>query len=167
MDNDTDDESNSTGGTSVFRVAGLATLQQVPARVVLGRLGRESQNNPVKINLMRAPRSIYATLQEPFADLSLPFPAFSPVVFLHHAYLCLTISFWTIPQCLRPRTFDPATVAQGGACVPSFRSLRHAATRPDRITHSWTPLRPPPKRKKHHFWVLPEPRHKSMITGQK
>ena len=33
MDNDIDDESNSTGGTSVLRVAGLATLQQVPAGI--------------------------------------------------------------------------------------------------------------------------------------
>ena len=48
MDSDTEDESNSTGSSSALRVAGLATLQQVPARVFLGKLGRESQNNPVK-----------------------------------------------------------------------------------------------------------------------
>ena len=48
MDNDTQDESNSTGSSSVLRVAGLATLQQVPARVFLGKRDRESQNNPVK-----------------------------------------------------------------------------------------------------------------------
>ena len=48
MDSDTEDESSSTGSFSVLRVAGLATLQQVPARVFLGNLGRESQNNPVK-----------------------------------------------------------------------------------------------------------------------
>ena len=40
----TDDESSSTGSTSVLRVAGL---RQVPARVFSGKLGRESQNNPV------------------------------------------------------------------------------------------------------------------------
>ena len=51
MDSDTEDESNSsTGSSSVLRVAGLATLQQVPARVFLGKRGRESQNNPVKKN---------------------------------------------------------------------------------------------------------------------
>ena len=33
MDSDADDESKSTGGTSVLRVTGLATLQQVPARL--------------------------------------------------------------------------------------------------------------------------------------
>ena len=48
MDIDADDESNSTGNTSVLRVAGLATLQQVPARVFLEKLGRESQKHPVK-----------------------------------------------------------------------------------------------------------------------
>ena len=48
MDSDTEDESNSTGSSSVLRLAGLATLQQVPARVSLGKRGRESQNNPVK-----------------------------------------------------------------------------------------------------------------------
>ena len=49
MDSDTEDESNiSTGSSSALRVAGLATLQQVPGRVFLGKLGRESQNNPVK-----------------------------------------------------------------------------------------------------------------------
>ena len=42
MDSDIDDESNSTGSTSVLRVAGLATLQQVqvPARVFFQKLGR-------------------------------------------------------------------------------------------------------------------------------
>ena len=48
MDGDTDDESSSTGSTSVLRVAGLAPLQQVLARVFLEKLGRESQNSPVK-----------------------------------------------------------------------------------------------------------------------
>ena len=33
MDSDADDERKSTGGTCVLRVAGLATLQQVPARL--------------------------------------------------------------------------------------------------------------------------------------
>ena len=42
MDSDTEDESNSTGSSSVLRVAGFATLQQVPARVFSGN--RESQN---------------------------------------------------------------------------------------------------------------------------
>ena len=50
MDSDTEDESNSTGSSSALRVAGLATLQQVPACVLLGKRGRESQNNPVKKN---------------------------------------------------------------------------------------------------------------------
>ena len=76
MDSDTDDESNSTGSTSVLRVAGLATLQQVPARAFLGKLGRESQNNPVK----KKPYAC-ATVQlchaksccEPFAALSRAF----------------------------------------------------------------------------------------------
>ena len=45
MDNDTADESSSTGSTSVLRVAGLATLQQVPARVSFQQLGRESQRS--------------------------------------------------------------------------------------------------------------------------
>ena len=54
MDSDTDDESISTGSTSVLRVAGLATLQQVPAHVFLEKLGRESRNNPVnKSRIMR------------------------------------------------------------------------------------------------------------------
>ena len=48
MDSDTDDENNSTGSTSVLRVAGLATLQQVHVRVLFDKLGRESQNNPAK-----------------------------------------------------------------------------------------------------------------------
>ena len=46
MDSDTEDESSSTGSSSVLRFVGLATSQQVPARVFLGKLGRESQNNP-------------------------------------------------------------------------------------------------------------------------
>ena len=50
MHSDTEDESNSTGSSFVLRVAGLATLQQVPARVFLGKRGRESQNKPVKKN---------------------------------------------------------------------------------------------------------------------
>ena len=48
MDSDTDDKSYRTGSTSVRRVAGLATLQQVPPRVFLGKLGHESPNNPVQ-----------------------------------------------------------------------------------------------------------------------
>ena len=48
MDSDSHDESNSTGSTSVLRVAGLATLQQVPARVLLEKLGLESQDHPVR-----------------------------------------------------------------------------------------------------------------------
>ena len=64
MDSDTEDENNSAGSSSALRVAGLATLQQVPARVFLGKLGRESQNNPVKKSRMRAQWSSYATLQE-------------------------------------------------------------------------------------------------------
>ena len=48
MDSGTNDESYSTGGTSVLIVAGLATLQQVPARIFLEKFGCESQNNPVK-----------------------------------------------------------------------------------------------------------------------
>ena len=48
MDSDIDSESNSIGRTSVLRVAGRATLQQVPACVFLGKLGRQSQNNLVK-----------------------------------------------------------------------------------------------------------------------
>ena len=48
MDSEPDDVSNSTGSTSVLRVAGLAALQQVPARVFLEKIGRESQNNHVK-----------------------------------------------------------------------------------------------------------------------
>ena len=46
MDRDTEDESSSTGSSSVLRFAGLATLQQVPASGFLGKLGRESKNNP-------------------------------------------------------------------------------------------------------------------------
>ena len=48
IDGHTENESNNTGSSSVLRIAGLATLQQVPARVFLGKFGRESQNNPVK-----------------------------------------------------------------------------------------------------------------------
>ena len=96
MDSDTEDESN-TGSSSVLRVAGLATLQQVPARVFLGKRGRESQNNPVKKKPYACERSSYATLQEkllglnfePFANLSPPFRELSPAVFLHHASPCL------------------------------------------------------------------------------
>ena len=40
--------SSSTGDTSVLRVAALATLPQVPARIFLDTFGRESQNHPVK-----------------------------------------------------------------------------------------------------------------------
>ena len=58
MDSDTEDESNSTGSSSVLRVAGLATLQQEPARDFIRKLGRESQNNPVKKKLYA-----YATVQ--------------------------------------------------------------------------------------------------------
>ena len=102
MDNDTDDESNSTCSTSVLRVAGLATLQQVPARVLLEKLGRESQNDPVEKNRMHAERSSCATLQEkwlgltfePFVNLSPPFRKLSSAVFLHHASPCF--QFFTL-----------------------------------------------------------------------
>ena len=46
MDSDADDKSKSTGGTSVLRVAGLATLQQVPAR--LRKVWPRKPKNPVK-----------------------------------------------------------------------------------------------------------------------
>ena len=96
MDSDTNDKSSSTGSTSVLRVAGLATLQQVPARVFLGMLGRESQNNPVKKKPYARATVSHATLQEllgltfePFANLSPPFRELSPAVSLHHASPCL------------------------------------------------------------------------------
>ena len=81
MDSDTEDESNSTGSSSVLRVAGFATLQQVPARVFSGKLGRKSQNNPVKkkpyacatVQLCHATREVVGTdegtFREPFAAL--------------------------------------------------------------------------------------------------
>ena len=46
MDSDADDKSKSTGGTSVLRVAGLAILQQMPAR--LRKVWPKKPNNPVK-----------------------------------------------------------------------------------------------------------------------
>ena len=69
MDSDTDDESNSTGSSSVLRVAGLARLQQVPACVFFRKRGRESQNNPVKkkpyacatVQLCHATREVVGT----------------------------------------------------------------------------------------------------------
>ena len=88
MDSDTEDGSNSTGSSFVLRVAGLATLQQmwqVPARVFSGKLGRESQNNPVKkkpcacatVQLCHATREVVGTdegtFREPFAALSRAF----------------------------------------------------------------------------------------------
>ena len=81
MDNDTDDENNSTGSTFVPRVAGLATLHQAPARVFSEKLGGERETILSRKNLMCAQRSSYATLQEqllgltsePFANLSPPF----------------------------------------------------------------------------------------------
>ena len=85
MDSDTEDESNGTGSSSVLRVAGLATLQQMPARVFLGKRGHESQNNPVKKNpdacatvqLCHATREVvgtdFRTFREPFAALSQAF----------------------------------------------------------------------------------------------
>ena len=97
MDSDTEDESNSTGSSSVLRVAGLATLQQVPARVFSGKLGHDSQDNPVKkkpyacatVQLCHATREVVGTdkgtFREPFASLSPPFRELSPTVFLHHA----------------------------------------------------------------------------------
>ena len=97
MDSDTEDESNSTGSSSALRVAGLATLQQVPARVFLGKLGRESQNNPVKKAVCvrncpampRYKRKWLGLTFEPFANLSPPFRELSPTVFLHHVSPCL------------------------------------------------------------------------------
>ena len=67
MDSDTEDESNSTGSSR--RVAGLATLQQVPASVFLGKFGRENQNNPIKkkpyacatVQLCHATREVVGT----------------------------------------------------------------------------------------------------------
>ena len=96
MHSDTEDESNSTGSSSVLRAAGLATLQQVPARVFLGNLDRESQNSPVKkmpyvcatVQLCHATKEVVGTF-EPFANLSPPFRELSPAVFLHHASPCL------------------------------------------------------------------------------
>ena len=69
MDSDTEDESNSTGSFSVLRVAGLATLQQVPAPVFLGKRCCESQNNRVKnkpyacatVQLCHATREVVGT----------------------------------------------------------------------------------------------------------
>ena len=101
MDSDTNDGSNSTGSTSVLRVAGLATLQQAPARVFLEKLDRESQSNPVKNkkSRMRAQRSSYATHQEkllgltfePFANHSPPFRELSPAAFVQRASPCLHV----------------------------------------------------------------------------
>ena len=85
MDSDTEDESNSTGSSSVLRFAGFATLQQVPARVFSGKLDRESQNNPVKkkpyarstVQLCHATKEVVGTDEgtfcEPFAALSRAF----------------------------------------------------------------------------------------------
>ena len=94
MESDTEDERNSTGSSSALRVAGLATLQQVPARVFLGKLGRESQkavcvrNGPA---MPRYKRKGLGLTFEPFANLSPPFRELSPTVFLHHVFPCLYI----------------------------------------------------------------------------
>ena len=109
MDSGPDDESNSTGSTFVLRVAGLATLQQVPARLSQKSSDAKAKTILSSKSLMRAQRSSYATPQEkllglslePFANLSPPFRELSPTVFLHHASPCLYIrkmGFWTIPM---------------------------------------------------------------------
>ena len=46
MDNDTQDESNSTGSSSVLRVA--PHCSKCPRVLFSGKRDRESQNNPVK-----------------------------------------------------------------------------------------------------------------------
>ena len=97
MDSDTNDESNNSGGTSVLKVAGLATLQPVPRTCVLGKFSRESQNNPVRkepyaratVQLCHATREVVGTDFEPFAKLSSSFRDLSPAVVLHHASPCL------------------------------------------------------------------------------
>ena len=70
MESDTDDDvSNRAGGTSVLRVAGLATLQQVPGRIFFEKFGCESQNNPVekkpharaRVQLRHATREVVGT----------------------------------------------------------------------------------------------------------
>ena len=74
-DSDAEDESNSTGGTSVLRVAGLARLQQVPAR--LRKVWPPKPNNPVKkkpyaratVQRCHATKLLGLTF-EPFANLS-------------------------------------------------------------------------------------------------
>ena len=99
MDCDTDDESHSAGSTSVLRVAGLAALQQMLARVFLGKLAVKAKTILSRKNRMRAQRSSYATLQEqllgltfePFANLSPLFRELLPAVFLHHASPCLYV----------------------------------------------------------------------------
>ena len=86
MDSDTEDESN-IGSSSVLRVAGH----------LLGKRGRESQNNPVKkkpyacktVQLCHATEKLLGLTFEPFANLSPPFRELSPAVFLHHASPCL------------------------------------------------------------------------------
>ena len=99
MDTDTDDESNGTGGTSVRRVAALATLQQVPAGIFFKGLAVTAKALLSINGRMRAQRSSYVTLQEkllgltfePFANLLPPFRELSPAVFLNHASPCLYI----------------------------------------------------------------------------
>ena len=79
MDSDTEDESNSTGSSSVLRVAGLATLQQVPARVFSGKLGRVKKKPYAcaTVQLCHATREVVGTdegtFREPFAALSRAF----------------------------------------------------------------------------------------------
>ena len=113
MDSDTEDESNSTGSSSVLRVAGLATLQQVPTRVFSGKLGREGQNNPVKkkpyacatVQLCHATREVVGTdegtFREPFAALSRAFAHSVFCVMRPRACKFLNMGFWTIPIWLR------------------------------------------------------------------
>ena len=91
MDSDTDDENNSTGGTFVLKVAGLATLHEMPAHILLEKLGRESQNNPVEKKPYACATVQLCLSLEPFANLSPPFRELSPAVFLHHASPCLYI----------------------------------------------------------------------------
>ena len=101
MDSDTENESNTTGSSSVLRVAGLATLQQV--------LGRESQNNPVKkkpyacatVQLCHATREVVGTdegtFRKPFAALSRAFAHSAFASCVPVLIFFLNMGFWTIP----------------------------------------------------------------------